>query len=271
MTAIEGAGGDRDTACAPAPLVYRLRTGGRIQYAVALDGELRVLEGELFGRWRPGALLAGGLEAAHVLPPVVPSKIVAIGLNYRDHAAEQQKQLPAEPLMFLKPSTAVIGPGEAIRLPPGVGRVDYEAELAVVIGRRATRVRAADALEYVLGATCLNDVTARDLQRREQQYTRPKGFDTFAPVGPAVALGLDLRDRPVECWVNGVRRQRSSTANLIFGVPELVEFISAVMTLLPGDIIATGTPAGIGPLAPGDTATVRIGGIGELTNPVAAG
>jgi 2-keto-4-pentenoate hydratase/2-oxohepta-3-ene-1,7-dioic acid hydratase in catechol pathway len=250
--------------------VFRLLVDGVARYAVERDGELRVVDGDLFGRWQPGAPVPGGLDGARVLAPVDPGKIVAIGLNYRDHAAEQGKPLPAEPLMFLKAPTAVIHPGDAIRLPPGAGRVDYEAELAVVIGRRAKRVRAAEALDYVLGATCINDVTAREIQRREQQYTRAKGFDTFAPLGPAIALGLDLRDRSVECWVNGVRRQGSSTANLIFGVPQLVEFISAVMTLLPGDIIATGTPAGIGPLAPGDTVTVRIDGIGDLTNPVSA-
>lgn len=251
--------------------VFRVRIHDQARHAIERNGNLFLLEGDLFGSWQVGSRVPGGLESVDVLAPIEPSKIVAVGLNYRDHAEEQQKPLPVEPLMFLKPSTAVIGPGEAILLPPGAGRVDHEAELGVVIGRRASRVRAADALTYVLGATCLNDVTAREIQRREQQYTRPKGFDTFAPIGPAVALGLDLRDLRVEGWVNGVRRQQSTTANLIFGVPELVEFISAVMTLLPGDIIATGTPAGIGPLAPGDTVTVRIDGIGDLTNPVIAG
>jgi len=193
---------------------------------------------------------------------------VAVGLNYRDHAAEQGKPLPPEPLIFLKPSTAVIGPGEAIEIPDGVGRVDHEAEAGIVIRRRATRVAVADAFDYVLGVTCVNDVTARDIQRRENQYTRPKGFDTFAPVGPAIALGLDLSDLPVEGLVNGVRRQASSTRQLIFPVAELVAFISNVMTLLPGDIISTGTPSGIGPLQPGDVVTVRVGGVGELTNPV---
>jgi 2-keto-4-pentenoate hydratase/2-oxohepta-3-ene-1,7-dioic acid hydratase in catechol pathway len=210
-------------------------------------------------------------EEARLVAPAVPSKIVAVGLNYRDHAAEQGKPLPAEPLIFLKPSTAVIGPREAIRLPPGAGRVDHEAEAGIVIRRRATRVPASDASDYVLGVTCVNDVTARDIQRRENQYTRPKGFDTFAPVGPCIAIGLDWSDLAVEGWVNGERRQASSTRQLIFPVPELVAFISAVMTLLPGDIISTGTPSGIGPLAAGDVVTVRVAGVGDLVNPVTAG
>jgi 2-keto-4-pentenoate hydratase/2-oxohepta-3-ene-1,7-dioic acid hydratase in catechol pathway len=248
--------------------LYRLQSETRTFHAVERDGVLSELDGDLFGVWRPGLPIASGLHAMKVLAPVVPSKIVAVGLNYRDHAAEQGKPLPPEPLIFLKPSTAVIGPGDAIAIPDGVGRVDHEAEAGIVIRRRATRVEVADALDYVLGVTCVNDVTARDIQRRENQYTRPKGFDTFAPVGPAIALGLDLSDLPVEGLVNGVRRQASSTRQLIFPVAELVAFISNVMTLLPGDIISTGTPSGIGPLQPGDVVTVRVGGVGELTNPV---
>jgi len=248
--------------------LYRLQSETRAFYAVERDGVLSELDGDPFGVWRPGSPIASGLHALKVLAPVVPSKIVAVGLNYRDHAAEQGKPLPPEPLIFLKPSTAVIGPGDAIAIPDGVGRVDHEAEAGIVIRRRATRVEVADALDYVLGVTCVNDVTARDIQRRENQYTRPKGFDTFAPVGPAIALGLDLSDLPVEGLVNGVRRQASSTRQLIFPVAELVAFISNVMTLLPGDIISTGTPSGIGPLQPGDVVTVRVGGVGDLTNPV---
>jgi 2-keto-4-pentenoate hydratase/2-oxohepta-3-ene-1,7-dioic acid hydratase in catechol pathway len=208
------------------------------------------------------------IRPARVLAPVVPSKIVAIGLNYKDHAAERNKPLPSEPLMFLKPSTAVIGPGDSIRIPPGAGRVDHEAELGVVIGRRAYRVPAAQASEYVLGLTCINDVTARELQTRDVQYTRAKGFDTFAPIGPCVAVGLDPGALDVEAYVNGDRRQSSNTRQLIFSVGEIIAFASSVMTLLPGDVIATGTPAGIGPLKTGDRVTVKIAGIGELTNSV---
>jgi 2-keto-4-pentenoate hydratase/2-oxohepta-3-ene-1,7-dioic acid hydratase in catechol pathway len=197
-----------------------------------------------------------------------PSKIVCVGLNYRDHAAEQQKPLPAEPMLFIKPSTAVIRHGEPIRIPPGVGRVDHEAELGVVIGKRAYRVPRGRALDYILGITCVNDVTARELQARDIQYTRAKGFDTFAPIGPCVLTGYDGRPLAVEAFVNGARRQSSNTRELIFPVDHLIWFISSIMTLLPGDIIATGTPSGIGPITAGDTVTIRVEGVGDLTNPV---
>jgi 2-keto-4-pentenoate hydratase/2-oxohepta-3-ene-1,7-dioic acid hydratase in catechol pathway len=244
--------------------VYRTSEG----YAVEADGVVRRLEGDLFGEWRPGDVLAGGLAALRVLAPVVPGKIVAVALNYKAHAAEQGKPLPDEPLFFLKPSTAVIGPGEPIVLPRGVGRVDHEAEVGLVIGRRASHVPASEALDYVLGVICVNDVTARALQRKVGHYTRPKGFDTFAPLGPCIALGLDPSSLRVQAWVNDTLRQDSTTADLIFPAPELVEFISSIMTLLPGDIISTGTPSGIGPLAAGDTVRVRVAGVGDLANPV---
>jgi 2-keto-4-pentenoate hydratase/2-oxohepta-3-ene-1,7-dioic acid hydratase in catechol pathway len=252
-------------------LLYRVADGERIVWAVWRDDRLLEVDGDVFDGYTPAAPIPGGLDAVRVLAPVLPSKIVAVGLNYRDHAAEQGKPLPEEPLIFLKPSTAVIGPGDAIRLPPGAGRVDHEAEVGIVIRRRAYRVPAAEANQYILGVTCVNDVTAREVQRREKQYTRAKGFDTFAPVGPCVALGLDAADLSVEGWVNGQRRQGSTTRELIFGVPDLLAWISNVMTLLPGDIISTGTPAGIGPLAPGDTVAVRVNGVGELVNPVVQG
>jgi 2-keto-4-pentenoate hydratase/2-oxohepta-3-ene-1,7-dioic acid hydratase in catechol pathway len=244
--------------------LFRVAHEGGVSYALENGSSRRLIEGDIFA----GPPYKLGLEvAAHrILAPVVPSKVVAIGLNYRDHAAERNKPLPAEPLMFMKPSTAVVGPDDAIRIPSGAGRVDHESELGVVIGRRAHRVAAADAMDYVLGLTCVNDVTARDLQTKDVQYTRAKGFDTFAPIGPCVAIGLDAGTLDVECWVNGGRRQASNTAQLIFGVPDIIAFVSAVMTLLPGDVIATGTPSGIGPLAPGDRVTVKIPGIGELTN-----
>jgi 2-keto-4-pentenoate hydratase/2-oxohepta-3-ene-1,7-dioic acid hydratase in catechol pathway len=201
---------------------------------------------------------------------VTPSKIVCVGLNYKDHAGEVGKALPTEPLLFIKPTSAVIGTGDTILMPPGVGRVDYEAELGIVIGRRAHRVAAARAWDYILGLTCVNDVTARDLQKKESQYTRCKGFDTFAPIGPCIATGLGPEPRRVEGWVNDERRQSSTTAHLIFPVEHLVEFITFVMTLEPGDIISTGTPEGIGPLADGDTVKVLVEGVGELVNRVRA-
>ena len=237
-------------------------------YVVEQGGELRAVVGEVFGEWSPGTIVKTPIHALTLLAPVAPSKIVAVALNYRAHAAEQGKALPAEPLFFLKPSTAVIGPGDPIRLPPGVGRVDHEAEMGIVIGRRATAVTAESAAEYVFGVTCVNDVTARALQKQVGHYTRPKGFDTFAPVGPAIATGLDWSNLRVRGTVNGVVRQDSTTADLIFTVPQLIAFISAVMTLLPGDIISTGTPAGIGPLAAGDTVSIEVEGVGELENPV---
>jgi len=247
--------------------IFRVELASGARHVVERGGRWHVVEGSIFGAWTPGAELP---TPGRLLAPVEPSKIVAVGLNYRDHAAERNKPLPREPMIFLKPSTTVIGTGEAIRLPAGVGRVDHEAELGVVIGRRASRVARARALEHVLGLTCINDVTARDLQDRGVQYSHVKGFDTFAPLGPAVAVGLDAADLRVEGLVNGQVRQASTTAQLIFPVDVLIEYITAIMTLLPGDVIATGTPAGIGPLAPGDSVTVRIEGIGELTNPVEA-
>jgi 2-keto-4-pentenoate hydratase/2-oxohepta-3-ene-1,7-dioic acid hydratase in catechol pathway len=248
---------------------FKIDYKGRPRYAVEERGEWRLIDGDIFGDFRAGETMAS--TGHQLLAPVLPSKIVCVGLNYKDHAAEQHKPLPAEPLLFIKPSTCVIGPGEAIVLPEGVGRVDHEAEAAVVIGKRATRVREADAVDYVLGITCVNDVTARDLQNKGAGYTRAKGFDTFAPVGPCIVQGLDYTGAAgldVEGWVNGVKRQGSSTRELIFPIPRLIAYISANMTLLPGDIISTGTPSGIGPLAAGDTVSIKVQGVGELTNRV---
>ena len=185
------------------PRLLRINAGAGPEYVVERDGEVRKLVGDVFGDWQEGLRLPDGLEGARVLSPVLPSKIVAVGLNYRAHAAEQGKPLPPEPLIFIKPSTTVIGPADAIRIPPGVGRVDYEAEAGIVIGRRASRVREEDADSVILGVTCVNDVTARELQKKEGHYTRPKGFDTFAPVGPAIGLELDFSNLFVRCRVNG--------------------------------------------------------------------
>jgi 2-keto-4-pentenoate hydratase/2-oxohepta-3-ene-1,7-dioic acid hydratase in catechol pathway len=251
--------------------IYRVRQAGATFHAVERDGDLRLANprhGDIFSGYELGESVPGGLREATVLAPVMPSKLVCVGLNYRDHAAEMKKPLPPEPLLFLKPSTAVLDPGGAIKIPPGVGRVHYEGELAVVIGRRAHRVARANAWDYILGITCVNDVTARDVQNKETQYTRAKGFDTFAPFGPCIAAGLDGSPRAVETWVNGTRRQASTTEQLIFQVDFLVEYITFVMTLEPGDIISTGTPSGVGELQAGDTVTVTVEGVGELTNRV---
>jgi 2-keto-4-pentenoate hydratase/2-oxohepta-3-ene-1,7-dioic acid hydratase in catechol pathway len=194
---------------------------------------------------------------------------MAVGLNYAAHAAEHGSEVPSEPLFFLKPPSAVIGPREPIVYPDHLSqRVDHEAELAVVIGRQARLVRREDALGFVLGYTCANDVTARDLQSRDAQWTRSKGFDTFCPLGPWIVPEIDITDRVVRCWVNGVLRQDGRTKDLIFPVDELIAHASAVMTLEPGDVILTGTPSGVGPLLPGDRVTVEIEGIGTLENHV---
>ena len=248
--------------------IYRVTQDGETFVAVERGGELRRAGGDPFTSLSVGAPVRGGLAGVTLRAPVTPSKIVCVGLNYKDHAAEQGKTLPAEPLLFIKPSSAVIGPGDPIRIPPGVGRVDHEAELGIVIGRRAHRVAGKHAWDYVGGLICVNDVTARDLQKKESQYTRCKGFDTFAPIGPCIATGLNGDPRTVEGFVNGQRRQSSSTRHLIFPIEHLIEFITFVMTLEPGDIVSTGTPEGIGPLAAGDTVTVKVEGVGELTNPV---
>ena len=253
--------------------IYRIEWKGEARYAVERGGVLSLVRGDIFGRYEAAEQIAAGTgvsfaPAVRVLAPIVPGKIVAVGLNYKDHAAEQGKPLPVEPMIFLKPSTAVIAPGDAIRLPAGAGRIDHEAEMGIVIGRRATRVPASAAGDVILGLTCANDVTARDMQNRGVQYSHVKGFDTFAPLGPCVAIGLDPSDLAVEGWVNGVRRQASRTSQLVFSAPDLVAYISAIMTLEPGDIISTGTPSGIGGLKAGDTVTIIVEGVGELTNPV---
>ncbi len=199
-----------------------------------------------------------------------PSKIVAIGQNYRAHALEMGKGIPAEPLLFLKPPSALLADGGAIERPAGFARVDYEAELGVVIGTRARRVRAEDALTHVLGYTCVNDVTVRELQAKDGQWARAKGFDTFCPVGPRIVAGLDPRDLRILTRVNGAVRQDSRTSDLIFDVATLIAFVSAHMTLEPGDLLSTGTPAGVGNLDPGDVVEVEIEGIGVLRNHVVA-
>jgi 2-keto-4-pentenoate hydratase/2-oxohepta-3-ene-1,7-dioic acid hydratase in catechol pathway len=211
------------------------------------------------------------VSEGRLLPPVIPSKIIGVGLNYKAHAAEMQKPLPDEPLLFMKPVTAIIASGEEIVLPSRSERVDYEGELAVVIGKRCRHVSADEAKDYVLGYTCLNDVTARDFQKKDVQFTRAKGFDTFAPLGPYLVSELDPANLAIQTFVNGTLRQQGTTADLIFPVYELIAFVSSVMTLIPGDIITTGTPPGVGPLKPGDIVEVRIEGIGTLVNRAVAG
>jgi len=208
-------------------------------------------------------------EAVTLLPPCQPSKIVAVGLNYRSHAEEIRMPLPDEPLLFLKPSTAVIGPGDAIVYPTMSRRVDYEAELGVIIGAVAKNVSEKNARCHILGYTCFNDVTARDLQGKDKQFTRSKSFDTFAPMGPWIETELDPCNLTVQSYLGGVLKQSGTTADLVFSVERLLAFVSRVMTLLPGDVIATGTPAGIGPMQVGECIEIVVEGIGRLRNTVA--
>jgi 2-keto-4-pentenoate hydratase/2-oxohepta-3-ene-1,7-dioic acid hydratase in catechol pathway len=212
--------------------------------------------------------LVRGSTTEHI--DLVPSKIIGIGLNYRAHAAEMAKALPEEPLMFFKPRSAMIASGEPIERPPGYERVDFEGELAIVIGQRARRVPRERALDVVLGFTCLNDVSVRELQKRDVQYTRAKGFDTFCPIGPRIVAGLDPSRLALKSRLNGAVKQDSSTSDLIFDVPTLIAFCSTYMTLEPGDVISTGTPSGVGNMNPGDEIEIEIEGIGILKNPVIA-
>jgi 2-keto-4-pentenoate hydratase/2-oxohepta-3-ene-1,7-dioic acid hydratase in catechol pathway len=211
------------------------------------------------------------LPDVRLLSPILPSKVVCVGRNYVEHAAEHGAEVPTEPLLFLKPSTSVIGPNDLIRLPVQSKRVEHEAELAVVIGAPgARRVDRAGAAAAVFGYACANDVTARDLQRSDGQWTRAKGFDSFCPLGPWITTGVDVSDVEVRCEVNEEVRQLGRTKDMVFDVPTLVSYVSHVMTLLPGDVILTGTPAGVSPIVAGDTVTVSVEGVGTLANRVAA-
>ncbi len=215
---------------------------------------------------RAGAPLP--LDGVRLLAPCEPSKIVAVGRNYRAHAAELGNEVPTSPIIFLKPPSSVIGPGEAIVYPSASKNVHHEAELAVVIGRRCRSVQPEEVPGYIWGYTCANDVTARDLQRLDGQWARGKGFDTFCPLGPWIETDMDASNTTVICRVNGEVRQHGSTADMIFDLPTLIAFMADAMTLEPGDVILTGTPEGVGPLAPGDRVEVEISGLGVLANPV---
>ncbi len=233
------------------------------------DGKVGLVHGTPFGeRQREEPTLS--LNDIHLLAPVTPSKIICVGRNYAAHAAEHQAEVPEVPLIFLKPPSAVIGPNDTIFLPPQSKQVEHEAELAVVIGKRGRWIASEDAFTYVVGYTIANDVTARDLQRRDGQWTRGKGFDTFCPLGPWIETDFDPADALITCRVNGEMRQMGSTRDMVFRIPQLISFISSVMTLEPGDVILTGTPAGVAPLQDGDTVEIEIEGLGILHNPVKA-
>ncbi|WP_072871339.1 fumarylacetoacetate hydrolase family protein [Desulfofundulus thermosubterraneus] len=247
--------------------IGRFHYRGEIFYGI-VEGEMVLPVADPFQSLEPVSGRQFALPELDLLAPCLPTKAVCVGLNYRDHALELGMALPEEPVLFLKPSTAVIGPGEPIVYPAMSRQVDYEAELAVVIKKRARQVREEEAGDHILGYTCANDVTARDLQKKDGQWTRAKSFDSFLPLGPYIVTGLNPGDREVSLYLNGERKQHSSTAQLIFPVYRLVSFISRIMTLLPGDVILTGTPAGVGPVQPGDHVEVVVSGIGRLANPV---
>jgi 2-keto-4-pentenoate hydratase/2-oxohepta-3-ene-1,7-dioic acid hydratase in catechol pathway len=248
--------------------IFRFERRGKVSYGVLKEDKLFRVKGTIYGKFE---LAEQGIPLGETTlrPPAEPTKIVAVGRNYKAHAQELGNELPEEPLLFLKPPSAIIGPNDFIVYPEMSERVDYEGELAVVIKKRARELEEREPVDdYVLGYTCFNDVTARDLQNKDVQFTRAKSFDTFASVGPCVVTGLDPSSLQIKTFLNGKLQQSSSTKNLIFSIPFLVRFISRVMTLEPGDIISTGTPAGVGPMRPGDRVDVQIEGIGTLSNKV---
>jgi 2-keto-4-pentenoate hydratase/2-oxohepta-3-ene-1,7-dioic acid hydratase in catechol pathway len=247
--------------------LVRFRFGDRIATGVVEGDAVRALAGTFFENPVPSGEEVP-LEDVRLLAPVLPSKVVCLGKNYAAHAAEFGGEVPEEPLVFLKPSTSVAGPGDPIPLLPISNRVDYEGELAVVIGRIARNVRAEEAFRYILGYTCGNDVTLRDLQKKDEQWARAKGFDGSCPLGPWVETELDPIDVHLETRLNGEVRQSASTSDMVFGVATVIEFVTEFMTLLPGDVIMTGTPEGVGKLEPGDKVEIEIDGIGVLMNPV---
>jgi 2-keto-4-pentenoate hydratase/2-oxohepta-3-ene-1,7-dioic acid hydratase in catechol pathway len=248
--------------------IFRFERRGKVSYGVLKEDKLFRVKGTVYGKFE---LAEKGIPLGETTlrPPAEPTKIVAVGRNYKAHAQELGNELPDEPLLFLKPPSAVIGPNDFIVYPEMSKRVDYEGELAVVIKKRARGLDEREPVDdYILGYTCFNDVTARDLQNKDVQFTRAKSFDTFASVGPCVVTGLDPSSLQIKTFLNGKLQQSSNTKNLIFSIPFLVRFISRVMTLEPGDIISTGTPAGVGPMRPGDRVDVQIEGIGTLSNKV---
>ena len=252
------------------PRLYRLLHNYRAFFAVPEGDVFRLLTGDALTGAAERAPETVPVASAVLLPPVNPSKIIAVGLNYRDHAPELQLPVPEEPVIFLKPLTALSAPGAPIELPAASRQVDFEGELAVVIKKSGRHIPKALASEWIYGYTLANDVTARDLQKRDGQWTRAKGFDGFCPLGPCVVTEVEANALEFRTRVNGEVRQTGRIADLIFPIPYLVSFLSSVMTLLPGDVILTGTPAGVGPLQPGDRVRVECDAIGVLENPVVA-
>lgn len=245
--------------------IGRFSEGNSVFYGIVEDGMVHQVEGDIFGVFHKTDIKKP-LESLKVLAPVMPSKAVCVGVNYKSHSEEMNHQLPSEPLLFIKPNSAVINPGEEIIRPAQSQRVDYEGELVVVLRKKAKDIDIKDVDDFVLGYTCGNDVTARDIQQKDGQWTRAKSFDTFLPFGPYIETDIDPDDLSLKTYLNGRVVQESRTSNLIFKAKELVAFISHCMTLYPGDIIMTGTPSGIGPMVSGDIVEVEIEGIGLLKN-----
>jgi 2-keto-4-pentenoate hydratase/2-oxohepta-3-ene-1,7-dioic acid hydratase in catechol pathway len=249
--------------------IVRYQASGSVRWGEQQGNQVRELASGLFEPPRFSGVVHD-LTGVRPLAPLAPGKIVGIGRNYRDHAREMGGEAPPWPDIFLKPPSAVIGPDEAIELPAASTRVEIEAELGVVVGKRLHDATPSEAAEAVFGLTVINDVTARDLQRSDRTWARAKGFDTFAPLGPCIATGLDWSNLLIEAFVNGECKQSARTSDMIHGVPALLAYVSGVMTLLPGDVVATGTPAGVSPIVAGDVVEIEIEGIGRLRNPVVA-
>jgi 2-keto-4-pentenoate hydratase/2-oxohepta-3-ene-1,7-dioic acid hydratase in catechol pathway len=258
-----------DVGRAGALMLYcRFQSGDVQGWGVVEEHEVLEISGDYFSPYEKTGR-SFSINDVRFLAPCQPSKIIAVGLNYKDHITEfGRTEIPSEPVIFLKPPSSVIGPEDSIVIPKGAGRVDYEAELGVVIKKKARRISEADAMEYALGFVCVNDVTARELQKKDGQWTRAKSFDTFAPIGPWIADGLPPQNLRVEAYVNQKAVQLGHTSQMIFSVPKLIAFVTGVMTLFPGDIISTGTPQGVGPLKAGDSVQIFVEGVGMLRNPV---
>lgn len=241
----------------------------KVRYGWVMEDKVGLIEGELFAEYRRHEVTYD-LKALKLLAPVQPGKILCMGRNYAEHAKEQGAEVPEFPLIFMKPPSSVVGPQDKIVLPPQSKQVDHEAELVVVIGKKGRWIPLEKTKDYIFGYTIGNDVTARDLQKSDGQWTRAKGFDTFCPIGPWIETELDYTDALISCRVNGELRQMASTREMVFTIPQIVTYISSIMTLEPGDLIFTGTPAGIGKLSPRDQVEVEIEGIGRLINEVSS-
>ena len=250
-------------------IVRYQKKDGQTQVGWVLEDQVGSIHGDIFDEFQRSEAITP-LSSVRLLAPLKPGKIICVGRNYAAHAQEHGSEIPEIPLLFLKPPSTVIGPDENITLPPQSQQVEHEAELAIVIGKRGYWISIEDAANYIFGFTIANDVTARDLQRADTLWTRAKGFDTFCPVGPWIETSFDASDALITCHVNGEMRQMASTRDMVFPIRQLIAFTSTIMTLEPGDLILTGTPAGVSPIAPGDIVEVKIEGIGTLKNPVAA-